>query len=126
MGKIIDLTNELVSSASLRGRLTATTNGTSLDLQGYNGHVMAMLSSQAGTGTSPTLDVKLQDSADNSTFADVTGKTFTQVTSAAASHQEMDVDPRSVQRYVRLVATITGTAPVFDAFGGFVGGKKDI
>lgn len=45
---------------------TATANGTGVDLQQYSGDVAVVLDSAAGTGTTPTLDVKLQDSADNS------------------------------------------------------------
>jgi len=126
MGKIIDLTGELVSTPSLRGGLAASGNGTSLDLRGYNGNIMALLTSEAGTGTTPTLDVKIQDSADNAAFADISpAKAFTQVV-AVASHQEISVDPRAVRRYIRAVSTITGTGPNFDAACVFVGGKAVI
>lgn len=125
MGKIIDLLNNLISSMSILGRITVATNGASLDLQGYNGNILAILTSEAGGGTSPTLDVKIQDSADNSSFADVSGSVFAQIV-GTESHQEISVDPRAVRRYVRMVATITGTSPVFDCAGLFIGGKQTI
>lgn len=91
---------------------TATANGTSVDLQQYSGDVAVVLDSSAGTGTSPTLDVKLQDSADNSSFADIAGATFTQVT-GTASRQKIVINKDAARRYVRPVATIGGTTPSF-------------
>lgn len=124
--KIVDLKGELTVSESLApAARTATVNGSSLDLQGYNGEVMAILDSAAGTGTSPTLDGKIQDSADNSTFADVTGLTFAQVTTAA-SLQTLRIDPRAVRRYIRQVGVIGGTSPSFNCVGLFVGQKQTI
>lgn len=91
---------------------TATANGTGVDVTDYEGMAEVMLDSAAGTGTSPTQDVKLQDSADNSTFADITGATFTQVTTTA-SQQKISVDLSKARRYVRAVTTIGGTTPSF-------------
>ena len=102
---------------------TATANGTGVDLQQYSGDVAVVLDSAAGTGTSPTLDVKLQDSADNSTFADITGATFTQVINAA-SQQKIVVNKDAARRYVRAVATIGGTSPSFTFSVNAVGVKK--
>lgn len=121
-----DLKNHLTVTESLvPARRTATGNGASLDLQNYEGDILAVMSSALGGGTTPTLDVKIQDSADDSTFADVTGKTFTQVTGAAGNGvQEMTLDPRALRRYIRMVATIAGTSPTFDCYGQFIGQKK--
>ena len=78
----------------------------------------------AGAGSSPTYNVKIQDSADNSTFADVTGATFTQVTSTA-SQQKLTINANDVQRYIRAVATIGGTSsPSFVASVTLLYGKK--
>lgn len=91
---------------------TSTTNGTGVDLSQYDGQVAVLLDSAAGTGTSPTSNVKIQDSADNSSFADVTGLAFTQVTTTA-SRQKLVFDTRDVRRYVRVVNTVGGTTPSF-------------
>lgn len=108
-----DLNNELTVIEILAPAVkTASANGTGVDLQGYQGNLKLMLSSAAGTGTSPTMDVKIQDSADNSTFADVAGLTFAQVINAA-SLQSLAVDSRAVRRYIRAVETIGGTTPSF-------------
>ena len=102
---------------------TATANGTGVDLNDYEGDIAIMIDSDAGTGTAPTLDVKIQDSADNSAFADVTDATFTQITTTAG-RQKIVVNSDSSARYVRAVATITGTTPSFTFSVNAVGIKK--
>lgn len=86
---------------------TVATNGTGLDygavsttfgLQAYL-HVLAV------TGTSVT--VKLQDSADNTTFADVAGAAFTAVTPGGAPSTQRLAVAGTVRRYVRAVSTGT-------------------
>jgi hypothetical protein len=103
---------------------TATANGTGVDVTDFEGVAFALLTSAAGTGTSPTLDVKLQDSDDNSTFADISGATFTQVTNAAASQQLKAIDLSAARKFVRAVATIAGTSPSFTCAVALVGIKK--
>lgn len=74
----------------------------------------------AGTvsGSSPTLDIKLQDSADGITFADM-GVSFTQVTASMAAATGVDTKQVRVARtsatkpYVRMVKTVGGTTPSF-------------
>src|SRR5947209_7146802 len=61
-------------------------------------------------GTSPTLDGKIQESNDNSTWTDIPGATFTQVT-ASTSNQAITFD--RTKRYVRYLGTIGGTSPSF-------------
>src|SRR3989304_6036473 len=103
--RLIDLHNELTAIEILPpAARTATANGGGVDLQGYVGSLKLILDSAAGTGTTPTMDVKIQDSADNTTFADVSGLTFTQVV-GAASLQSLGVDTRAVKRYIRAVST---------------------
>ena len=71
---------------------TAAATGTGVDLKDY------------GTGTG-TLDGKIQDSANNSSFADVSGLTFTQSTTTA-DIQSLVVQSKQVRRYIRYVGTI--------------------
>jgi len=104
--------------------ITTTTNGTGLDLNDYEGQVAFYLESSAGTGTSPTLDVKIQDSDDNTTFADVSSAAFTQVT-GAASVQKLVLNSNNVKRYVRCVSTLTGTTPSFITSVYGMGVKKN-
>lgn len=94
---------------------TSTLTGSAVDLQGLSGEATVILDSSAATaGTNPTLDVKIQDSADGSTgWADVTGAAFTQVTSTA-SQQRLSVNVSEIKRYVRTVGTLGGTStPTF-------------
>jgi hypothetical protein len=86
----------------------ATFNSAGIDLQNYEGVLSIVVQTGAITGT---LDGKIQDSADNTAFADLaTPITFTQVT-AANKIQAVPVDARSVRRYIRYVGTIV-TGPV--------------
>lgn len=102
---------------------TATGNGTGVDLNDYDGDVVFILDSAAGTGTSPTLDVTVEASADNSTFAAVSGAAFTRVTTTAG-RQKLVINHDDVARYVRIVYTIGGTTPSFTFSVTAVGLKK--
>lgn len=93
---------------------TTTVNGSSVDTLGYNSAAV-ILEVGAVSGTSPTLDVKIQESDNGSTgWADVSGATFTQVT-ASNNSQILRVEGlgTSRKRYLRSVATIAGTSPSF-------------
>jgi len=102
---------------------TTTANGTGVDVTDYEGVATVLLTSAAGTGTTPTLDVKLADSADNSTWADIPGATFAQVTTAA-SEQLLAFDVQAARKFVRAQCTIAGTTPSFTFAVAFVGIKK--
>ena len=103
---------------------TATVTGAGVDLKEYEGKLKFILASSIGGGADHTLDVKLQDSADNSTFADITGATFTQVTNAADSTEDIGLEVNPQERYIRAVATIAGTTPTFSFAVVAVGSKK--
>jgi hypothetical protein len=107
-------------------RRTSTLTGTGIDVLAYEGVALVVLNASAGTGTNPTLDVKLQHSDDDSTYADVTGGTFAQVTDAAGSAgvQVKRINVSDLKRYVRVIGTIAGTTPSFDFAVEFVGIKK--
>lgn len=85
---------------------TAAATSSGVDLIGYDSPVIITQHKGAGTGT---LDGKIQDSADNSSFADVSGLTFTQETTGAGI-QKLVFNPKSVRRYIKYVGTI-GTGP---------------
>jgi hypothetical protein len=86
---------------------TAATNGTSIDTtQSLSFGAQAYLQVFAFTGTDAT--VKIQDSADNVTFADVAGLAFTQITAAPASQRIAISNTSTIRRYVRAVSATTG------------------
>ena len=121
--KVIDVHGELIAASLAAGTYTADAAGAGMDLQGYQGGLKVVLNSGAGGGTTPTLDAKIQDSADNSAFADIPGKVFTQI-GTAASIQFLGIDTRTIKRYIRAVLTITGTSPTFGLAVTAVGQKQ--
>lgn len=107
---------------------TASADGTGFDLEGSNGAegeaIIILASDAASAGTNPTLDVKLQESSDNSTFTDISGATFTQVTDSQAL-EKISINTNDVKRYLRAVGTIGGTSsPAFTYSVALVYGKK--
>jgi hypothetical protein len=86
---------------------TAATNGASIDTGGsLSFGAQAYLQVTAFTGTDVT--VKIQDSADNATFADVAGLTFTQTTSAPGTQRIATGNTATIRRYLRAVTVTTG------------------
>lgn len=86
---------------------TAATQGTSIDTGGsLSFGAQAYLHLGAFTGTDVT--VKVQDSADNTTFADVAGLAFTQVTTGPNTQRIGISNTSTVRRYVRAVTVTTG------------------
>lgn len=92
--------------------LTTTTNGTAVDLMDMVGNMgFAVMQVGAVSGTQGTLDVKLQEStATNTGFTDLTGATFTQVTTSGLTTTAPYVASFiPTKRYVRAYATFAGT-----------------
>jgi len=112
--KIVDAHGETTAFELLvSGARTSTVTGTGVDIRPYQGALKIVLNSAAGSGTSPTLDVKIQDSEDGSSYADVSGAVFAQVTTTAST-QSIRLDTRRIRRLVRVVGTIGGTSPSFN------------
>lgn len=86
---------------------TAATNGASIDGTASTAFgAQAYLNLTAFTGTDVT--VKVQDSADNVTFADVTGLVFTQVTAGVTAERVATAAGATIRRYLRAVTVTTG------------------
>lgn len=95
--------------------VAATANGTGVDISNHIGNAVVILDSGAASaGTLPTLNVKLQSSADNSTnWTDVPNGAFPQITTVATL-AKLVIRPRDLNKYLRAVSTIGGTAsPAF-------------
>lgn len=72
---------------------------------------VCFLSLYTNTRDAGSIVVKLQDSADDAAFADITGATFSSVAFAALSSQRIQLaTSTAVRRYVRAVSTITSGA----------------
>lgn len=86
---------------------TVATNGTSFDFTAATSFgFQAYLQVTAFTGTDVT--VKLQDSADNASFADLASGAFAQVTTAPGTQRIAVGGTATVRRYVRAVTVTTG------------------
>lgn len=97
-------------TAGLRTDTTAT-NGTGVDtLASVSFGGQAYLNLTAFTGTSVV--VKIQDSADNATFADVTGFTFTTATGATSERLQLGATA-TLRRYLRVITTGTFSSASF-------------
>jgi len=102
---------------------TSTGTGTGVDLNDYDGDVVFVLDTAAGTGTTPTLDVTVEASPDNTTFTAISGAAFTQVTTIA-SRQKLVINHDDVARYVRIRYTVGGSTPSFTFSVNALGLKK--
>jgi hypothetical protein len=117
--------NLLMRDGATAGNLTANGNGAAVDLwQGVAAGTVGLMTFAAyapqATGTSPTLDIKIQGS-DNGTSGWKDMAAFRQIT---AAKQEF-VTFRPWARYVRAVWTVGGTSPNFGAvtIGPVLGGQ---
>lgn len=106
------LLTPLASGVTAAAAVTATVTGASVDCDGMAGSVI--FTQQVGTvsGTTPTLDGKVQDSLDGSTGWADTGATATQVT-ASTNNQNIVIDRSASKRFLRYVGTIAGTTPSY-------------
>ncbi|MDQ3158803.1 MAG: hypothetical protein M3P98_01540 [bacterium] len=99
---------------------TASANGTGVDTLGYTSVMAVILAGDIDlASTDETYAFKVQDSADNSTFADVTGAT----TTATADNDVKVVRCDGLRRYVRVVATLGGTTPSWPGSAIFALGR---
>ncbi len=113
-----------ITAAVASASVTATATSGAIDLKEFDGDVLLVLNCAAGTGSSPTLDIKIQDSDESGgTYGDLSGATFTQVTDAA-SVQTLEVNKDECKRFIKVVQTVGGSSPVFVYGISLVGAKK--
>ena len=113
-----------VVAGKATGAVTSTATSSAIDLLEYDGDVLLVLDCAAGTGTSPTLDIKLTECATTGgTYTDLSGATFTQVTDSA-SMQTLVISKDSAERFIKIVQTITGSSPSFTFSVNLIGVKK--
>jgi hypothetical protein len=120
------LAQGVVASLAEADERTSTLTGTAIDVVAYEGVAAIILNSGAASaGTTPTLDVKLQEcDTSGGTYTDVSGATFTQVTDAAAVCEVIFVNVSDLQRYLKVIGTIAGAGATFDFGVEFLGIKK--
>lgn len=89
--------------------ITATGDQTGVDLQSYDGEIQIILNATAA-GSGNTLTFRIEDSANNSSYAAVTGGTFTAVANAA-SKQVLTLNASDLRRYIRLSCSAASGTP---------------
>tara|TARA_Y100001951_G_scaffold99799_1_gene102280 strand:+ start:321 stop:704 length:384 start_codon:yes stop_codon:yes gene_type:complete len=113
-----------VTAAVASASVTATATSSAIDLKEFDGDVILVLNCAAGTGSSPTLDIKVQDSDETGgTYGDLSGATFTQVTTSA-SLQTLEVNKDECKRFIKIVQTVGGSSPVFVYGVSLIAAKK--
>ena len=124
VGDVVAVTFDLQASGFFSGNVlenatvTASGNGTARDnasSTANGGGAFIIATSVSGTST-PTLTAKITHSADNSTYADLVS--FTALTSAGAEVKEV-ASGSTVNRYLKVVYTVSGTNPSFNVIVGF-------
>jgi hypothetical protein len=109
--KLADLQNETLVGASVYPATVNETNtGLAVDMIDGDGSCFAVQIIGTVGGTTPSLTGKIQESADNSTWTDVTGATFTAMT---ASNNVQTITFERTKRYLRHARTVSGTSPTF-------------
>lgn len=88
---------------------SAGTNSGPISNPGAAADVVLFVHVTAATGTTPTLAIAIEQSADNSTYNAVTGATGANITAAGTQ----TINARITQPYVRVTSTIGGTTPAF-------------
>ncbi|MGB0889969.1 MAG: hypothetical protein ACPGWS_06755 [Solirubrobacterales bacterium] len=100
-------------------RTAGATNGAAIDCRGFE-YAMFIVASGTNQATG-TLDCKIQESSDNAVsdaYADVTGATFTQITTANDTAVRVcQVRLHGRERYLRMVGTVATAACIY---GGYV------
>lgn len=112
-----DLANELVSGCSRTPfAITTNTDSTGAAVALANNSVLSIAILDVGTvsGTNPTMDLKIQSNTTSATtgFTDVTGATFTQVTTSQ-QRQIITFQLPSGHSYARVTGTVGATNPNF-------------
>lgn len=98
---------DLALSSAARGSGTHTSGP--VTNAGVAADVVVLVHCTAASGTGPTLDVSLEESADGSTWTAVTGSAATQLTAAGNRTSTARVS----KNYVRVTSTVAGTTPSF-------------
>ena len=125
VGDVVATSFDLQANAGLfnglvldNATITATGNSTATDNSSSTangGAGIAIVTSVSGTST-PTATIKIQHSSDDSTYVDLV--TFTNFTAVGSQVSEV-ASGTTINRYLRVNYTITGTNPSFACIVGF-------
>lgn len=98
---------------------TSTLTATGVDISAYSGPCHVILQSSAATaGTTPTLNVTLEDcDTVGGSYTAITGAAFAEVDDTPDSTQMITIYPDHLKKFVRVVGTIAGTNTPTFGFG---------
>jgi hypothetical protein len=118
---MIGIAENIVSTSMIApDAYTATETGDGIDVRDYEGVCKLTVWCGAVSGDAPTLDVTIEQSDDDVTYAPVlTFATITEAGAPVSKHVTID----GLKRYVRAVGTIDGTTPSY-TFGVLFQGQK--
>jgi len=105
--------------------LTATGGLAAVNITEFHGRGKLVLMHSAAL-EGDTCAVKLQHSADGTTWVDVAGATFEDITDEAGGMQVIEVDIDTLRPNVRLHATMAGTAGFSVTLGAVLVGKRQM
>jgi hypothetical protein len=97
--------------------ITATVNGSGVDLRGYDS---AMVVIDPGTITDGTHTPKLQESDDDSAYTDVAAGDQEGTLAVLASNAIQRAGYKGSKRYIRAVVTVTGSPATGGVYGASV------
>jgi len=105
--------------------LTVDADGVGVDVSDLDGAAMAILIHKNNSGTTPTADVKLQESETlNGTYTDVPSGAFAQKTTVAGLQTLHIPDIAQTKGFLRFKYDTGGTTPNYSVAGIIVGRKK--
>lgn len=101
--------NDVLIASAAR---TATFNSDQFHTGGAITGIVIQINCTARSGTSPTLDIQLQDTVDGSNW-NLVGTAFTQITATGIQVKRINLRDTPVSDTLRLACTIGGTTPSF-------------
>jgi hypothetical protein len=101
---------ELVPAKNYAADVTGTGVDISTLINPGGKEMQFFLSVGAKSGTSPTLNVKIQESDDDSTYTDVSDGAFTEATDVTTEN----IYAKVTKKYIRAYGPLGGTSPTFD------------
>jgi hypothetical protein len=106
-----DITSKTIAALIEAQSIAATASGTGVATAGAAGSINVIARVGTPTGTTPTLSLQVETSADNSTGWTAVGAPMAYTTTGGTKSQ--NVDPASSLGFIRVTATVGGTTPVY-------------
>ncbi len=112
-----DIKNNLDGANSIvPNSYTSSTNGSGVDLRGYDGAMVMFQAGAADTGSgNETYTPSVEESDDNSSFSAVAASDMEGALADMTANSIQRAGYKGAKRYVRAVLTLGGTTPSIDA-----------